>query len=81
VKPLLNIINDNETFYLECCTQPNQKVESKELNEQMFLVVRSLKHNNTKIEYDIQQGDILKVGRVKFAVKEIRYKEGMEVDN
>lgn len=34
-------------------------------------------------EYDIQQGDILKVGRVKFAVKEIRYKdktEGMDVD-
>lgn len=53
-KPLLNIINDNETFYLECCVKPNAKVESKELNEQMFLVVRSLKHNNAKIEYDIQ---------------------------
>lgn len=57
----------------------------------MYLVVRSLKHNNTKIvliifkvnfeqEYEIQQGDILKVGRVKFAVKEIKYKETMEVD-
>lgn len=38
-----------ETFYLECCVKPNAKVESKELNEQMFLVVRSLKHNNAKI--------------------------------
>ena len=57
----------------------------------MYLVVRSLKHNNTKIvrrlyqliimqEYDIQQGDILKIGRVKFAVKEIKYKEKMEID-
>ena len=46
----------------------------------MYLVVRSLKHHNNKIEYDIQQGDILKVGRVKFAVKEINYKEKMEVD-
>lgn len=46
----------------------------------MYLVVRSLKHNNVKIEYDIQQGDILKVGRVKFAVKEIRYKNKMEID-
>lgn len=47
----------------------------------MYLVVRSLKHNNAKIEYEIQQGDILKVGRVKFAVKEIRYKEKMDIDS
>ena len=50
----------------------------------MYLVVRSLKHNNQKIvslkslvtvqDYEIQQGDILKVGRVKFAVKEIKFK-------
>ena len=33
-----------------------------------------------KQEYDIQQGDILKVGRVKFAVKEIHYKDQMECD-
>ena len=26
-------------------------------------------------EYEIMQGDILKVGRVKFAVKEIGYKD------
>ena len=41
----------------------------------MYLVVRSLKHNNTKVDYEIQQGDILKIGRVKFAVKEIGYSE------
>lgn len=45
----LLIIQTIETFYLECCVKPNAKVESKELNEQMFLVVRSLKHNNAKI--------------------------------
>jgi hypothetical protein len=50
------------------------RVESKEINENMYLVVRSLKHNNQKIDYEIQQGDILKVGRVKFAVKEIKFK-------
>jgi len=65
---------------LESCSKPQIKVESKDLNEQMFLVIRSLKHNNTKIEYDIQQGDILKVGRIKFAVKEIRYSQKMDID-
>lgn len=39
----------------------------------MYLVVRSLKHNNAKVDYEIQERDILKIGRVKFAVKEIRY--------
>jgi len=43
------------------------------LNENMYLVVRSLKHNNEKIDYEIQERDILKIGRVKFAVKEIGY--------
>lgn len=50
----------------------------------MYLVVRSLKHNNEKIDYEIQEKDILKIGRVKFAVKKIGYandSENMEVDN
>jgi len=50
----------------------------------MYLVVRSLKHNNEKIDYEIQEKDILKIGRVKFAVKEICYSsdsQTMDVDN
>ena len=47
----------------------------------MYLVVRSLKHNNSKIEYQLQKGDIMKVGRIKFAIKEITVPEQqMEVD-
>lgn len=54
---------------------------SKSLNEHMYLVVRSLKHNNQKIEYTIQKGDIIKLGRIKFAVKEIAIVDtSMEVD-
>ena len=54
---------------------------SKSLNEHMYLVVRSLKHNNTKIDYQMQRGDIVKLGRIKFAVKEISIvEESMEVD-
>jgi hypothetical protein len=68
-KPLLNIINENEEFYLESVItgskQGNSSPTSKKeeilldkkqniptnLNEHMYLVVRSLKHNNTKIDY------------------------------
>lgn len=66
---------------------------SKQLNEHMYLVVRryfsfvliklsySLKHNNQKIEYILQKGDIIKLGRIKFAVKEIAIvEESMDVD-
>lgn len=54
---------------------------SKSLNEHMYLVVRSLKHNNQKIEYTLQKGDIVKLGRIKFAVKEIALVDNsMEVD-
>ena len=41
--------------------------------EQMYLVIRSLKHNMQKVDYEIQERDIIKIGRVKFAVKEIFY--------
>lgn len=48
----------------------------------MYLVVRSLKHENKKIEYTLQKGDIIKLGRIKFAVKEIAImvENTMEVD-
>lgn len=47
----------------------------------MYLVVRSLKHNNQKIEYTLQKGDIVKLGRIKFAVKEIALVDtSMEID-
>jgi len=47
----------------------------------MYLVVRSLKHGNEKIDYVMQRGDIIKLGRIKFAVKEINIvEESMEVD-
>jgi|LauGreDrversion4_2_1035121.scaffolds.fasta_scaffold504020_3 hypothetical protein len=54
---------------------------AKQLNEHMYLVVRSLKHGNDKIDYVMQRGDIIKLGRIKFAVKEINIvEETMEVD-
>ena len=66
-KGLLKIVNHNNTFYLESAAyQPHERdveliKESggvKSLNqEQMYLVVRSLKHNNEKIVSPPTQSD------------------------
>lgn len=47
----------------------------------MYLVVRSLKQNNVKVDYEIQKGDIIKVGRVKFAVKSLSDGKTMDVED
>jgi len=62
--------------------QRNMNDLSRSLNEHMYLVVRSLKHNNQKIDYVIQKGDIIKLGRIKFAAKEIAIVDStsMEID-
>jgi len=50
----MNIINTNDTFYLESVSTGGITLgEAKDLNEKMYLVVRSLKHNNNKIDYEI----------------------------
>lgn len=53
--------------------QDNQQIPS-EFTERMFLVVRSLKEGDKKLDYKLKKNDIIKLGRVKFKVKEIRIK-------
>jgi len=38
----------------------------------MFIVLSSLKSGNNKNEYKIKKGDIVKLGRIKFKVKDMR---------
>lgn len=38
----------------------------------MYLVVRSLKQAEKKLDYKLRKHDIIKLGRVKFKVKDIR---------
>jgi hypothetical protein len=45
-----------------------------EVTERMFLVVRSLKEGDKKLDYKLKKNDIIKLGRVKFKVKDIRIK-------
>lgn len=64
-KALLKIVNhNNQTFYLESasCNLKNEEdmrlpgqpaLGLSNLNENMYLVVRSLKHNTNKIDYEI----------------------------
>ncbi len=40
----------------------------------MYLVVRSLKQDDRKLDYKLRKNDIIKLGRVKFKVKELRVK-------
>ena len=85
---MLKIVNHNDkTFYLESAAYQHHPSDIEHIKangktqESMYLVVRSLKINNEKIDYEIQERDILKIGRVKFAVKEIGYSnQPMEVD-
>jgi len=54
---LLTIVNRNNTFYLESAAG-NSRWQSITVPEEakpqsMYLVVRSLKHDNEKTEYDI----------------------------
>lgn len=83
-KALLKIVNRNNIFYLESASYQHHPDDVAKLTDQggkanllsqesMYLVVRSLKHNTEKVDYVIQERDILRIGRVKFAVKEIGY--------
>jgi len=56
-----------DQIFLEGCVKAD--VNNLNNNDQMYLVIRSLKSGNDKIDYHIKKGDILKIGRVKFAVK------------
>ena len=46
----------------------------------MYVVVRGLKENGSRCDYEIKEKDILKLGRVKYAVKAIGRKTPEPVD-
>ena len=50
-------MNINDTFYLQ---------QAEEADQKMYVVVRSM-----KTPYVLQEKDIMKLGRVKYLVKEI----------
>jgi hypothetical protein len=41
-------------------------------NEKLWIVTRSLKSNDKKVDYKLQRQDVIKLGRVKFKVMDFR---------
>lgn len=64
-KPLFSLIKDKDgKYYID--------VIRKENTDKLWLVVRALNWQNQRLNYEMRQNDIVKLGRVLFKVKEIR---------
>lgn len=61
---------DTEGYYLDHAVS-SQEVEEESV-DRLWLVARSLKNENGKYDYKIQKFDAIKLGRVRFRVKDFR---------
>jgi hypothetical protein len=59
---------DMENFYSE---QGEQLLPPYEMSERMYLVIKQIIDNKVKQEYLIKKYDIIKLGRVKYQVRDI----------
>ena len=82
-KPLIIVHEKNGKFLVENDTlvpiSHNQQMQQsagvpqdEDVNNKMFIVVRNLKSSSTKSDYKLRKGDIIKLGRIKFKVKDYR---------
>jgi len=62
---------DPEGYYLDHAKEL-QEDEEEESVDRLWLVARSLKNENGKYDYKIQKFDAIKLGRVRFRVKDFR---------
>ena len=76
-KSLLTLKSDKQTNNGYIIENPHfnerenlRKAELPAQSENMYLVVRSLKNQDGKQDYTIKEKDIIKLGRVKFKIKE-----------
>lgn len=61
---------DAEGYFLDHATGTDQQEE--ESVDRLWLVARSLKNESGKYDYKIQKFDAIKLGRVRFRVKDFR---------
>lgn len=64
----MNLLCDLEGFYIE---HGNTNAEEESI-DRLWLVVRSLKNPEGKFDYKIKKFDAIKLGRVRFRVKDFR---------
>jgi len=46
--------------------------EKTNTTEKLWLVVRAMKNETKKISYELKKGDIIKLGRIQFRVKDLQ---------
>lgn len=49
-------------------------IPDEDVNNKMFVVVRNTKSAQNNLDYKLGRGDIIKLGRIKFNVKDYRTK-------
>jgi len=69
-KSLCLLKKDQEGYYLDHATGTEEQEE--ESTDRLWLVARSLKNEGGKYDYKIQKFDAIKLGRVRFRVKDFR---------
>lgn len=62
---------DAEGYYLDHAVKLSEVTEEESV-DRLWLVARSLKNENGKYDYKIQKFDAIKLGRVRFRVKDFR---------
>ena len=61
---------DTEGYYLD--HSPDTETQEEESVDRLWLVARSLKNETGKYDYRIEKFDAIKLGRVRFRVKDFR---------
>jgi hypothetical protein len=69
-KSLCLLKKDQDGFYLDHAAL--SEAQEEESVDRLWLVARSLKNENGKYDYKIQKFDAIKLGRVRFRVKDFR---------
>ena len=54
--------------------QDGNPIPDEDINNKMFVVVRNTKSAQNNLDYKLGRGDIIKLGRIKFNVKDYRTK-------
>lgn len=65
-KTLFSLVKEaNGGYYIDTDKTNNS-------NEKLWLVVRAMKNDTRKLSYELKKGDIIKLGRIQFRVKDLQ---------
>lgn len=64
----------NHLFSLIKDEQGDYFIDTEKVNttDKLWLVVRAMKNDSKKLSYELQKGDIIKLGRIQFRVKDLQ---------